>query len=44
MGHDTVTGKISIVRDDNSGFTIMCNETGSFETVDIGDGDITILD
>ena len=43
MGHKVVTGEIFLIREDNSGCSIKCNQTGSYETLDYNDGKIIKL-
>ena len=40
MGHETVTGEVFIVYPDGHGFGFKCDQTGSMETCDFGDGQI----
>jgi len=42
MGHDTVTGVVFLVREDNSGCSIKCDQTNAMETVDFDDGTIEV--
>jgi len=41
MGYKTVTGEVFVVYPDGQGFSFKCDQTGSIETCDFGDGEIT---
>jgi len=43
MGMSVVTGTIFIIRGDNLGCSIECDQTGSIETLDFDDGNIEIV-
>jgi len=44
MGMETVTGTIALIREDQTGCSIQCDQTRCYETLDFDDGEIKILD
>lgn len=43
MGLSKVTGTVFVVYPDGHGFGFKCDQTGSIETCDFGDGDISLI-
>lgn len=44
IGFETVTGEVFLVRENKTGFSFQCRETGCIETVDLNDGKIELLE